>query len=230
MIYHYHLTSESILPRHTSITKRWTPIDLLYVNQEIYNEAFFYLYTKGRFVLEVRPGSIFALATCREPKDISASVGLELFARSKEISHLIRYVDLEVHWPSVEYTLLMDRGSTGGTPTAIAMKQTMDTVGAMLSNLPALRTIDVSWSHMTASASESTEDAPPKYKVPVLLRGLKRVRRSNEKVLIRLPSTGPVSTEELAEGQGDVGEFADLLREIREDVRELEGFLRDELY
>lgn len=230
MIYHYHLTSERILPRHTSITKRWTPIDLLYVCRTIYNEAFFHLYTKGDFVIQARPEPVFALATCRETKDINGSVGLETFVRSKKIMHLIRYIDLEIHWPSVQYARSMSGGFGWNIATTITGEMTMETVGAMLSNLPALRTINVSWCHMTVCASEPIEAAPPKYRFPLLLRGLKHVRRRNENVLIRLPAKGPMSTEELAEEQSDIGEVLNCLREVRENIEDLEGSLRDELY
>lgn len=231
MIYHHCLTSETIVPRYSAWTKRWTPIDLLYVNRTIYNEAFFHLYTKGEFVLVIRPESLFALASCWATNDISASVGLELFFKTKRILDLIRHIRLEIHWPSVQYSTLMDRKISRRAPTTDNMlKRTIRTTGAMLSELPALRTIDVSWYHMTVCPWELAKVAPPDYKIPVWLRGLKQVRRKDEKVLIRMPSTGPVSTEELAQGQGDRDELANLLKEVREDLQELKGCLQERLY
>lgn len=231
MIYHHHLTSEKIAPRHVALTKRWTPIDLLYVSRTIYNEAFFHLYTKGEFVLAVRPESIFGLATCWGTNDISAIVGLEKFVKSPRILDLIRHIALEIYWPSVGYSQLMDYVSSRPAPTTDTMlRHMMGTVGAMLSGLSGLRTIDVSWSHMTVRASELTMEAPPNYKIPGWLRGLKQCRRKNERVLIRMPLKGPVSTEELAKEQEDRGEISNLLREIKEDCQDLRGCLTEAFY
>ena len=227
IIYHYHLTSEKIVPRHVALTKRWTPIDLLYVSRTIYNEASFHLYTKGEFVLAIRPESIFGLATCLATSDISAGVGLEIFVTSSKILELIRNIVLEIHWPSVEYSKLMDRGSREDAPTTdVMLKQTVMTVGAMLSGLPELRTIDVAWSHMTVLGSELTEAAPPVYKIPIWLRGLKQVRRKNEKALIRMPLKGPISTEELSKDQEDRGAMVNTCQEIREDIEDLREYLK----
>lgn len=227
IIYHYHLTSEKIVPRHVALTKRWTPIDLLYVSRTVYNEAFFHLYTKAEFVLSIRPESIFGLATCLATDDISAGVGLEMFGMSSKNLELIRNIVLKIHWPSVEYSKIMDHGLRGDAPTTnVMLKRTMVTAGAMLSGLPELRTIDVAWSHMTVQASELTEAAPPAYKIPIWLRGLKQVRRKNEKVLIRMPLKGPVSTEELSRDQEDRGETENTYREIREDLENLREYLR----
>ncbi|CAF9904443.1 MAG: hypothetical protein ALECFALPRED_008556 [Alectoria fallacina] len=231
MIYHHHLTSERVVPRHVEVTKRWTPINLLYVNRTVYNEAFFHLYTKGDFILEVRPGSIFGLATCRGTTQTGAIVGLRYFVKSQKILDLIRHIDLEIHWPSVEYSRLMDRDSGRVACTMNdRLKQTMAAVGAMLSALPGLRTIDVSWCHMTISSIELTKAAPPMYKIPVWLRGLKQVRRKNEKVLIRMPLQGSTTTKELAEEQDDRDEFSNLLKEIKEDLLELQGNLKEEYF
>ncbi|CAD6594258.1 MAG: hypothetical protein ASARMPREDX12_008549 [Alectoria sarmentosa] len=233
MIYHHHLTSGRIVPRHVEVTKRWRPIDLLYVNRTVYNEAFFHLYTKGDFVLEVRPESIFGLATCRGTTETGAIVGLQDFVKSQKILDLIRHIDLEIHWPSVEYSRLMvvdrDSGLVACTMND-RLKQTMAAVGAMLPALPGLRTIDVSWCQMTISSTELTKAAPPQYKIPVWLRGLKQVRRKNEKVLIRMPLQGSTSTKELAEEQDDRDEFANLLREIKEDLLELQGNLKEKYF
>ena len=227
MIYHNHLTSEPILPRYPFFNKRWTPIDLLYVNRTIYNEAFFHLYTRGEFVLAVRPESIFGLATCLGMTDVSASNGLELFVKSKKILHLLRNIALDIHWPSIEYSELMDCDRNQDTPTTNEMlKQNMATVGAMLSRLPGLRIIDVSWLHMTVYRSEVIATAPSKYRIPVWLRGLKQVRRKNEQVLIRMPSKSPISTEQLSKDQA-LGEDLNTLREIGEDLAEMEENLRD---
>lgn len=251
IIYDYHLTSEKILPRFTIMAKRWTPIDLLYVSRTIYNEAFFHLYTKGEFVLDVGPDLIFGLSTCCWRKEIDASAGLERFVRNKMILPLLRHIALNIHWPSDEYTMHVDRN----LPAAdTRLQQTMVTVGTMLSTLPALRTVDVSWSHATDLscklplqygqsewlpdspvlqlffylsnvhfASEETKDAPPKYMIPGWLRGLKHVRRKNEKVRIRMPLTGPVSTEQLSEDQKVVDKALDTLREVKEDIEKLNG-------
>ncbi|KAL9132885.1 MAG: hypothetical protein Q9175_005935 [Cornicularia normoerica] len=230
-IYHHHLTSEQIVPRHAALTKRWTPIDLLYVSRTIYNEAFFHLYTKGEFVLAIRPESIFGLATCWGTSSISAGVGLEMFVKSQSILDLIRHIVLEIHWPSVKYSKLMDREPSRVASTTDSMlSQTMVTVGGMLLSLPRLRTIDVSWFHMTVCASELTEAAPPIHKIPGWLRGLKQVRRTNEKVLIRMPWKGPISTEELALDQEDRGVISNLCREIVEDLRELKEYLMETVY
>lgn len=227
MIYHHHLTSTKILPRHKPFTQRWTPIDLLYVSRTIYNEAFFHLYTKGEFVLAIGPGSIVGLSTCWGTDDVSASVGLEMFVENKNILHLIRHIGLHIHWPSADYSRLMNRHSSRDTPTVDEqLQQTMTIVGTMLSRLPALRIIDVSWLQAT-SLAQSRECAPPKYKVPALLRGLKQVRRKNEKVLVRMPRKGPISTEQLARDQADLGYICNTLREIREDLQELQGRLRE---
>ena len=102
-------------------------------------------------------------------------------------------------------------------------KQTIATVGAILAGLPMLRTIDVSWFQMTVHELPLIEAAPPRYKIPIWLRGLKQVRRKNEKVLIRMPLKGPISTEELAWDQEDRGEIVNLLMEMKEDVQELQG-------
>ncbi len=231
MIYHLHLTSEKIVPRHTALTKRWTPIDLLYVSRTIYNEAFFHLYTKGDFVLIVRPESVFGLATCCEPNNINATVSFEAFMRSQKVLDIIRHISLEIHWPSVEYSRLIDCGSRWDVPTTDAsLKQTVTTVGAMLAGLPGLRTIDISWIRMIVKVYEVTESTPPKYKIPLWLRGLKQVRYGNKKVLIRMPLEGPISTEELARGQEDRGRLLNVLREIREDVQEAQGCLREDFY
>lgn len=230
MIYHHHLTSKRIVPRHPALTTRWTPIDLLYVCRAIYNEAFFHLYTRGDFVLAVRPESIFALSTCWGTNNTSPDISLESFVKSQKILDLIRHIDVQIHWPSVEYCKLMDRGSRGETPsTDKLLKQTMATVGAMLSELPCLRSIDVSWFHMTVRASELTKAAPPTYRIPVWLRGLKQIRRKNEKVDIRMPLTGPISTKELAEEQQDRGEFLNVLREVRENLQDIQGDLKEGL-
>ena len=227
IIYHYHLTSEKIVPRHVALTKRWTPIDLLYVSRTVYNEAFFHLYTKGEFVLSIRPESIFGLATCLATDDISADAGLQMFGMSSKSLELIRNIVLKIHWPSVEYSKIMDRGLRGDAPTTdVMLKRTVVTAGAMLSGLSELRTIDVAWSHMTVQASELTEAAPPAYKIPIWLRGLKQVRRKNEKVLIRMPLKGPVSTEELSRDQEDGGEMVNTCREIWEDIENLREYLR----
>lgn len=56
----------------------------------------------------------------------------------------------------------MDRDfSTVASTTDNMLKQTMPTVGAMLSGLPRLRTIDVPWFRMTLRIRELTETAPP---------------------------------------------------------------------
>ncbi len=231
MIYHLHLTSEKIVPRYTALTKRWAPIDLLYVSRTIYHEAFFHLYTKGDFVLAVRPESIFGLATCYGPNDINPTVSFEVFVRSQKILDIIRHISLEIHWPSVKYSQSMDRGFRWNVPTTDAsLKQTITTVGAMLVGLPRLRTIDISWIRMIMDAYEVTESAPSKYKIPLWLRGLKQVRYANKEVLIRMPLEGPISTEELARDQEDRGKLLNLLREIREDVQEAQGCFREDLY
>ena len=227
VVYHYHLTSEQIVPRHMTLTKRWTPIDLLYVSRTVYNEAFFHLYTKGDFVLSIRPESIFTLATCLATSDINAGVGLEVFHMSSKNLELIRNIVLEIHWPSIEYSKTMDRGSHEDAPTTdVMLKQTVMTVGAMLSALPELRTIDVAWSHMRVCASELTEASPPVHKIPVWLRGLKQVRRKNKKVLVRMPLKSPVSTEELSRDQVDRGAIINMCREIREDIEDLREHLK----
>lgn len=228
MIYHHHLTSKRIVPRHPALTKRWTPIDLLYVNRTIYNEAFFHLYTRGDFVLAVRPESIFGLSTCWGTNDVSPGIALEFFLKSQKTVNVIRHIDVQIHWPSIEYCKLMDRGSSLEAPSTDKMlKQTMTTVGAMLAELPCLRSIDVSWYHMTVSVSEATKAAPPTYRIPVWLRGLKQVRRKNEKVDIRMPLKGPISTKELAEEQKDRGEFLNVLREVRENLLDIQGDLTE---
>ena len=230
VIYHYHLTSEPIVPRHATLTKRWTPIDLLYVNHTIYNEAFFHLYTKGDFVLSMRPDSIFGLATCIATVDINAGAGLEIFHMSSKVLELIRNIVLKIHWPSIEYSRLMDRGYLGAhehAPTVeFMLKRTVTTAGAMLSSLPELRTIDVAWSHMTVDASELTQAAPPVPKIHVWLRGLKQVRRNNQNVLVKMPLNGPLSTEELSRDQEDRGAISNTCREIREDIEDLRENLR----
>ena len=231
LIYHHHLTSEKIPPRHVALTKRWTPINLLYVSRTVYNEAFFHLYTNGEFVLAIRPESIFGLATCRGTSDIAADVGLETFVKSQKILNLIRHIDLEIHWPSVEYSQFMDCISDKTAPTMDSMlRHTIGAVGAMLSRLSGLRTVNISWFHMTVRASDPTEAAPPHYKIPGWLRGLKQIRRNNQNVLVRMPWKGPVSTEELAKEQEDRGEMSNLLRELREDIRELRGCLDEAFY
>ena len=227
VIYHYHLTSEQIVPRHMTLTKRWTPINLLYVSRTVYNEAFYHLYTKGDFVLSIRPESIFGLATCLATSDIIAGVGLEIFHMSSKSLELIRNIVLKIHWPSIEYSTLMDCSSPEDAPTLnVMLKQTVTTAGAMLSGLPELRTIDVAWSHMTVCASERTEAAPPGYKILVWLRGLKQVRRKNARVLVRMPLESPVSTEELAREQEDRGRIANICGEIREDIEDLTEHLK----
>ena len=227
MIYHNHLTSERILPRYPFFNERWTPIDLLYVSRTIYNEAFFHLYTRGEFVFAVRPETISGLATCLGMTDVSASNGLEPFVKSKKILHLLRNIALEIHWPSLNYSKLMDRGRNQDVPTMNDMlTQTMATVGAMLSHLPGLRIIDVSWHHMTLYVSELTATAPSKYRIPVWLRGLKQVRRKNEQVLIRMPSKSPISTEQLSRDQAP-GKNLDVLREMAENLAEFVESLRE---
>ena len=228
MIYHNHLTSAKILPWNKSSNQRWIPIDLLYVSRTIYNEAFFHLYTKGEFVIAVGPDSMFGLSTCWGTDDVSASVGLEPFLKSKNILHLIRHIALDIHWPSAGYSRLMNRYISHDTPTTDEkLQQTMVTVGTMLSRLPALRIIDVSWLQMVTPKAQPRECAPPKYRIPAWLRGLKHVRRRNEKVLIRMPRKSPISTEQLSRDQADLGYISNTLREIREDVQELQGRLRE---
>ena len=230
MIYHYHLTSKRIVPRHPALTKRWTPIDLLYVSREVYNEAFVHLYTRGDFVLAVRPESIFGLSTCWGTNETSPSVSLELFLKSPNIQDLIRHIDVQIYWPSVKYYQLRDRGISVERPSTNKMlQQTMDSVGAMLSELPCLRSIDVSWFHMTVRASELTQAAPPTYRIPVWLRGLKQVRRKNKKVVTRMPLTGPISTKELAEKQRDRSKTFNRLREHGENIQALRGQIAERL-
>ena len=106
----------------------------------------------------------------------------------------------------------------------------MAKVGAMLSNLPALRTIDVSWFETAEDESLLIEFPPPRYAIPVWLRSLKHVRRKNEKVLIRMPLGSPISTEELARDQADRDEVVDLLIEVKEDVQALRGYLQEGPY
>lgn len=227
MIYHHHLTSKRIETRWRSLTG-WTPINLLYVSRTIYNEAFFHLYTKGEFVLDVRPHRILGLATYHEMRYQIATVALETFVKSPKILGLIRHIALDVHWPSVGYSKLTDRlGERSTFPTRSMFEQTMAKVGAMLSDLPALRTIDVLWFETTEDESLLIELAPPRYAIPVWLRGLKHVRRKNEKVLIRMPSESPISTGELARNQEDRDEVLDLLIEVREDVEALQGYLQE---
>ncbi len=219
IIYYYHLTSKRILPRYPSFTKRWTPIDLLYVNRTIYNEAFFHLYTKGEFVLAVRPESIYGLATCYSTSDPNANLSLAIFMRSEEMLGLIRHVSLNIHWPSREYSALMDHGSHWKTPsTGEMLQETIATVGAMLSRLPQLRTIGISWHPMTVRASDGEESAPPKFTIPGWLRGLEQIRWGNENVRIRMPLEGPVSTEELARNQMGRDDVEDTNRELWEDL------------
>ena len=69
--------------------------------------------------------------------------------------------------------------------------------------------------------------SPPFYKIPGWLRGLKRVRRSNERVDVRMPVGGVVSTEELRRDQEDLGLVSNTLRELLEDSMELLGILRE---
>ena len=227
VIYHHHLTSEQIVPRHVTLTKRWTPINLLYVNRTVYNEAFFHLYTRGDFVLSIRPESMFGLATCLATSDINAGLGLELFRMSSKNLELIRNIVLEIHWPSIEYSKIMDRGAHQDAPTTdVMLRQTVTTVGAMLSVLPELRIIDVAWSHMTVCLSELIEASPPVHKIPVWLRGLKQVRRKNKKVLVRMPWESPISTEELSRDQEDRGAIINMCREIREDIEDLREHLK----
>ena len=106
-------------------------------------------------------------------------------------------------------------------------EKTLAKVGAMLSDLPALRTIDVSWFETAEDESLLIKFAPPRYAIPVWLRGLKHVRRKNEKVLIRMPSESSISTEDLARDQEDRDEVLDLLIEIKEDIEALQGFLQE---
>ena len=227
-IYHYHLTSRRILPRHQFLAKRWTPINLLYVCRTIYHEAFYHLYTKGEFVLAVRPESIFGLGTCWGMNDVSASVGSELFLKSEGILRIVRHIALDIHWPSIEYSILMDGGLSQRTLTMEEMlKQTMAVVGTMLSPLPGLRIIDVSWLQMKLRVRESEEIAPPTYNIPGWLRGLKQVRRKNDRVLIRMPLKGPISTEQLSRDQEDKGPLTNFIRETREDMERLKAFLSE---
>ena len=231
MIYHYHLTSKKIEPRHVTLTKRWTPIDLLYVNKTIYEESFFHLYTRGDFVLEVRPEQICGLATRCGTMYPNATVGLEMFAKNPKIAESIRHISLEIHWPSIEYCKLIDRLSRAQEPSMdVLLKKAMAMLGAILSGLPGLRTIEVSWICRPVCAPECPRAEPPKYKILPWLRSLKQVRRENEKVLIRMPLQGSISTEELAQEQKDMSEIMTKLREIREDLEELQGCLRDDYY
>lgn len=229
MIYHHHLTSGRILPRHRFLARRWTPINLLYVCRTIYDEAFFHLYTKGKFVLAIRPETIFGLATCRGMDDIGGSDAFGLFVKSERILRIIRHIALDIHWPSIEYSVFMGRGLSGNASSADEiLRQTMAAVGTMLSPLPALRTIDISWLQMTLRVEELEEIAPPTYKIPSWLRGLKYVRRrSNEKVLIRMPADGPISTEQLEWDQRDMGQVLNILEEMKEDVAEMLGSLTE---
>lgn len=231
IIYHYHLTSAKIVPRHVVLTKRWTPIDLLYVSRTIYKESFFHLYTRGDFILVVRPEQICGLATRCGMLYANATVGLEMFAKSPRISESIRHISLEIHWPSIEYSKLINRLSRGDEPSMDSLlKKAMATVGAILSGLPGLRTVEVSWVCRPVSAPEWPRAEPPTYKILPWLRSLKQLRRTNEKVLIRMPLQGSISTGELAREQEDTGEVFTQLREIMEDLEELQGCLKDDFY
>lgn len=234
MIYHYHLTSEKIAhrcQRFRNLTTRWTPINLLYVSRTIYNEAFLHLYTKGEFVLDVRPNWIRGLATFHDMRDINARVGLEMFFKSPRIVGLIRHITLHLRWPTAAYAKLKRRRYNRlAFPPYNMFEKTMAKMGAMLSDLPALRTIDILWFGMTKRGSKLIEEVPPRYKVPILLRGLKHVRRKNEKVLIRMPSNGLTSTEELERDQEDRGELLNRLTEIKEDIEAWRGCLEDGAY
>ena len=115
MIYHLHLTSERMVPLHTY--GRWAPIDLLY------NEAFFHLYSRGGFVLELRPHSIPGLDTRLRTKAHSASQRFEIFAPSTKLSQLIRYITLDIHWLSNEYRRYNE--SRNGPSSCKMLKQAM---------------------------------------------------------------------------------------------------------
>ena len=221
MIYHLHLTSERILPRRRR-SERWTPINLLYVNRIIYKEAFSHLYSKGDFVLAVRPQSISVLDTCLRKRALRASQGPDIFARSKELSQLIRHISLDIHWCSVEHL----RPRNPQSPSNM-LKTSMHIMATSLSRLPALRTIDISFVHLKLIGSQDSNAAPPKYRIPGWLRGLKLVRRANDMVRIGMPLEGPVSTEELERDQGIVDEDENFWKELLEDHDEFIGWYKE---
>ena len=216
MIYHLHLTSERILTLRKH-SERWTPINLLYVNRIIYNEAFFYLYSKGDFVLAVRPQDTFLRRDA-----LRASLSPHISARSEKLSQLISHISLEIHWRSVEYLSPDDHDSPSNK-----LKQAMHILGTSLSRLPALRTIDISFVHLRISDREDPNEKPLKYRIPGWLRGLKQIRRENEGVRIRMPLEGPVSTEELEHDQGIVDEESNRCMELKEDLEEFVGWRKE---
>ena len=222
MIYRHCLTSKRILPRRRCSARRWTPINLLYVCHQIYDEAFRHLYTKGEFVFQVRPQIIFGIATPWGSVDSIPRIGLKLFLVSQKAINLIEHIVLQIRWPTIEYSIVMNRHSEHTMD--VILKQTMATAGSTLSYLPALRTIDISWFQLKLGLP-SVETAPPKYKVPRYLRGLKLVRWKNKKVCIRMPANGPISTEELAKAQEGENDFANHCKEMDEDCDESRGHL-----
>ena len=153
---------------------------------------------------------------------ISANVGLEWFVKCDKIVHLIRHITLDIHWPTSRYSSVIDRRPR--RTESNLLKQTMATVGTMVSHLPALRTVDVSWSQIRLSRSDPEESSPSVCKTLIWLRGLQQARRRNESVLIRMPPTSLMSTEELARCQEDLGPVRNLVREFKEDLRELMEF------
>lgn len=229
MIYHHVLTSRRIHPRHRFLARRWTPINLLYVCRTIYDEAFFHLYTRGKFVIAVRPEFVFGLATWVEMYDISGGIAIEWFVKSERIRRIIRHIALDIHWPTIEYVVFMGSGrSRNGDFANEMLEQSMAAVGRMLSPLPGLRTIDISWIKTTLHVGGLEGIAPRTYMIPAWLRGLKYIRRrSNGKVLIRMPAQGPISTEQLELDQQDMGHVWNLLKESLEDMAKIRGLLTE---
>lgn len=100
----------------------------------------------------------------------------------------------------------------------------MAAVGTMLSRLPGLRTIDISWPQMTLRIEGLEKTVPPGHK----MQRFKQVRRRNkEKLLFRLLANGPVSTEQLEMDPRDMGKEPNILGVMREEPNNL-GVMRED--
>ncbi|KAF6222409.1 hypothetical protein HO133_001495 [Letharia lupina] len=213
LVYHHHFTLYRTSWYYRKF--RQTPMlpdAILNVNRQVYEEASHALYSEVVFVIRTT-------GTPNVHGDRTPFAGV-----TRAIPHVVKHVatiHLEIQCPRSGRHGRSGKDEGRGR-SVTALKTNIKTVCASLAKLPNLRTIDITFLAEDSSGSLRPR-APAKFRIPVLLRPLKLVRRANPDIVVQMPDYCPISTAELAEQQRECPWGSDYWAELNEDCKEFRG-------
>ncbi len=212
-IYWHVLPSYIFRPERSGQFKPPQPINILYTSHQIWEEATYTLYLRKRLVFVVGE-RVWRSDPWKNPPTYRAALLLDRMWRHKTLLANVRNVALEIDWPEWSWYCPSPgkHERFGGMKVFLA---NLETLCLAIQYLPQMHTLTIDW-----------QRRPPTYRIPVLLRPLKVIRRSRPEVVVEMPVDSPISSAKLAEQQRD-SEFpeVDLQQEANEDLAEMQGDL-----